>query len=87
MIGILFAGLVLSFITPAGVERIIILFAIVLGLAGAFGMTDEEFRKSNACKLAMGTVYIASNVVGLGILTSITPNVIAQGVIKGNVSA
>lgn len=82
MISILLAGLALSFITPAGVERIVILYSIVLGLAGAFGMTDEEFRKSNVCKVAMGIVYLASNVIGLGILTSIAPNVIAQGLIK-----
>lgn len=82
MIGIMFAGLVLAFITPAGVERIIILFAIVIGLPGAFGMTDQEFRKSNACKFGMGVVFLAANIIGLGILTSIAPNIIAQGMIK-----
>ncbi len=73
-------GLILCFLTPAGVERILIIYPIALGSAIAiFGRSAPE---SNVSKFFMSVAYIAGNSFGYGILTGNAANLLAVGIVK-----
>jgi Di- and tricarboxylate transporters len=80
MVVITVVGFLLSFLTPAGVERELILFPIAIGIAVVFIKGDA--RGSNTVKLSIAIAYLASVTFGMAILTGIAVNVLGVGIIK-----
>ncbi|MGI9862379.1 SLC13 family permease [Moorella naiadis] len=77
---IVVVGFLLSFLTPAGVERLLILYPIAVGVAAAF--VKGPVQGTNEGKLAMAICYLAGNTFGFGILTGIAVNILGIGIIK-----
>jgi len=77
---IVLVGAVLSFLTPAGVERLLIIYPIALGVAAVF--VKGNVKGTNTGKLAMAITYLAGNTFGFGILTGIAVNILGVGIIK-----
>jgi anion transporter len=75
-------GAILSFVTPAGVERLLVLYPVAIGVAAVF--VKENVKESNIGKLAMAIAYLAGNTFGFGILTGMAVNVLGVGIIKQN---
>lgn len=73
-------GLVLCFLTPAGVERILIIYPIAMG--SAIAIMGRSMPESNVSKFFMSVAYIAGNAFGYGILTGNAANLLAIGVVK-----
>lgn len=81
MMGIIVVvGLLLSFLTPAGVERILILYPICIGVAALF--VKGSIQGTNTGKLAIAICYLAGNTFGFGLLTGIAVNILGVGIIK-----
>ncbi|MDA3833156.1 MAG: SLC13 family permease [Spirochaetales bacterium] len=80
LMAIFAVGSILSFLTPAGVERILILYP--LALAAAVAIMGEKMAGSNVTKLSMSVAYISGNTLGFGILTGTAVNILALGVIN-----
>lgn len=77
---IVVVGALLSFLTPAGVERLLIIYPIALGVAAVF--VKGNVKGTNTGKLAMSVTYLAGNTFGFGILTGIAVNILGVGIIK-----
>ncbi|TGE39111.1 transporter [Desulfosporosinus fructosivorans] len=77
---IVVVGALLSFLTPAGVERLLIIYPIALGVAAVF--VKGTVKGTNTGKLAMAITYLAGNTFGFGILTGIAVNILGVGIIK-----
>lgn len=77
---IVVVGALLSFLTPAGVERLLIIYPISLGVAAVF--VKGNVQGTNTGKLAMAITYLAGNTFGFGILTGIAVNILGVGIIK-----
>ena len=73
-------GLVLCFLTPAGVERILIIYQIALG--SSIAIMGAALPESNVSKFYMSVAYIAGNSFGYGILTGNAANLLAVGIVK-----
>lgn len=73
-------GLVLCFLTPAGVERILIIYPIALG--SAIAIMGRSMPESNVSRFFMSVAYIAGNSFGYGILTGNAANLLAVGIVK-----
>ena len=81
MMGIIvLVGALLSFLTPAGVERLLIIYPIAIGVAAVF--VKGNVQGTNTGKLAMSITYLAGNTFGFGILTGIAVNILGAGIIK-----
>ena len=81
MAALLLSGLILGFFTPMGMERMLILYPLALGIGTAL-LGPEKMVGSNITKLAMSGTFIAGNQFGFGILTGTAVNMVAVGVIK-----
>jgi anion transporter len=80
IIALIFTGFVLTFLTPAGVERVLICYPLALGVAIA--IMGSDVADSNVKKVALSVAYIAGNNFGFGILTGTSANMVALGVIS-----
>ncbi|WP_434511857.1 SLC13 family permease [Desulfitobacterium sp. AusDCA] len=80
MIIVIVVGLLLSFLTPAGVERLLIIYPIAVGIAAVF--VKGEVKGSNTGKLAIAITYLAGNTFGFAVLTGIAVNILGIGIIK-----
>lgn len=78
---LLMTGLILSFFTPLGMERMLILYPLALGV-GTGILGSEKMVGSNTTRLGMSATYIAGNQFGFGILTGTALNMVASGVLK-----
>ena len=79
IIALILTGFVLTFLTPAGVERVLICYPLALGIGIAIMGSESD---SNVKKFAMSVAYIAGNNFGFAILTGTSANMVAMGVIK-----
>jgi len=79
-IALMITGFILSFLTPAGVERVLICYPLAIGTGIA--IMGSKMEGSNVTKFSLSVAYIAGNTFGFGILTGTSANLVATGVIK-----
>jgi anion transporter len=79
-VALILTGFVLTFLTPAGVERVLICYPLALGVAIAIMGSAEG--DTNVKKFSMSVAYIAGNNFGYAILTGTSANMVAMGVIN-----
>jgi sodium-dependent dicarboxylate transporter 2/3/5 len=79
-IALMITGFILSFLTPAGAERVLICYPLAIGTGVA--IMGASMKDSNVTKFSLSVAYIAGNTFGFGILTGTSANMVALGVIK-----
>lgn len=80
LVAMILTGFILTFLTPAGVERVLIVYPLAIGAAVA--IMGDKMAGSNVTKLSLSVAYLAGNNFGYGILTGTSANMVAVGVVR-----